>query len=148
MSGMKSDHANTAAHRAVCSICETKYKDWERRNITGELPLMKAIRARLSVEPDVWVFRNEVGNMQRLSDGGIIRVGAGIGSPDLLGAVGGIACWWEVKRPQDRGRTSPEQKTWHVMAAKKGLVGAVVTSLEDAMQVVVTARQLRLLLDQ
>lgn len=105
-----------------------------------ELLLMKAIRARLAIEPDIWVMRNEVGKMQRLSDGGIIAVGGGTGSPDLLGSVAGVFIWLEVKRPQDRARTSPEQKAWHTMARAKGMVGDVVTSLDEAMQVVQKAR--------
>jgi hypothetical protein len=107
-----------------------------------EKGLMLRIRIALSTVGGVLVWRNEVGNGRRLSDGQIIPFGLGLGSADLIAVVApyGRLLGVEVKRP-GVGRVSDEQKRWLKVVRSYGGVTGVATSVEEALALVEEARQ-------
>ncbi len=60
-----------------------------------------------------------------------ITYGLGVGSPDLVGALGGRFIGLELK--SDTGRLSDEQVQWHTAARRRGVAVFEVRSVEDAV---------------
>ena len=97
-----------------------------------EAQTLHDIRLRLGREPDLALFRNQVGTV--CVDGRWIKHGIGVGSPDLIGILAPHGRWFclEIKSPT--GRVSAEQSQWHMMARGKGAHVAVVRSVDEALE--------------
>lgn len=58
------------------------------------------------------------------------------GLPDLVACVDGLFLGMEVKHPETREDTSPRQKLVHSMIQRSGGACVVVTSVEEALEIV------------
>jgi hypothetical protein len=125
-----------------------------------EAALERAVLARVGALqraelPSLTIFRNEVGSGHTGNVGPIlarelcphcrataarilstnrITYGLGVGSPDLVGAVGGRAFGLELKSPT--GRPRPEQLAWHEAARHRGVHVAIVRTVEEAEEAI------------
>jgi hypothetical protein len=105
------------------------------RRSPREKAIQSAILVRLSEEIDVLVWRNNVG--VDVTRG--VRYGLAVGSPDIVGVgPGGRFFGLEVKRPG--GRAEPHQSRWADSVRAMGGVVEVVTSAEEALDVVLAMR--------
>lgn len=108
--------------------------------------IQNAIRLALGSDPDVVFWRNSVGAAELYSGGKLATVKYGLapGSADLIGIVRtklgvGRFVGLEVKRPGEKAR--PEQAMWLGIVQRMGGVGEVVTSVDEAVEVVGRAKQ-------
>lgn len=96
--------------------------------------IQDAIRLELGREPDLVLWRNNVGVAeQRTRDGRHRRVAYGVGgkgAADLLGIFRGRFVAVEIKTPT--GRQSPEQLTFARLVESRGATYVVLRSVEDA----------------
>ena len=98
----------------------------------SETDLSRAIRQTLE-RLGVWCWRSQAGTAR----GGRTHL-APAGTPDILGILpGGRALGLEVKRPGEKA--TPEQRAWGERCRVMGGVFAVVTSAQEAVDVVRTA---------
>jgi hypothetical protein len=67
-----------------------------------------------------------------------VRAGLGVGSPDLIGAVGGLFLGLELK--SEHGRVSDDQLRWHAAARARGCLVEVVRSVDEAWAAIAAAR--------
>lgn len=96
---------------------------------TPERDIQTAIRLELGQQPDVVLWRNNVGRA------GPVVFGLEPGAADLIGiGPGGVFLALEVKSAT--GRVRPDQVRWGALVAKYGGVYAVVRSAADAMRVI------------
>lgn len=103
----------------------------------GEGAIQDAIRLALGSEPDLVLWRNNVGTAEH--HGGRVRYGLAPGSADLVGVLGGRFVALEIKTPA--GRLSPEQRAWLGLVRARGGFAAVVRSVEEAREAVARARR-------
>jgi hypothetical protein len=95
-----------------------------------ESQLQDAIRLALGSDPDLVLWRNNVG-MAWMKTGAPVRFGVGNpGGADLLGIFRGRFVAVEIKTPV--GRQSREQKLFQQLVERKGGVYVVLRSVEDA----------------
>jgi len=81
-------------------------------------------------------WRNNTGVFR---DGGrFVRFGLAVGSADLIGIVEGRFCALEVKQPGKRATI--EQAKWLKVVRLYGGFGAVVTSVQEALEAVERCR--------
>jgi hypothetical protein len=112
--------------------------------MTTEAQIQDAIRLALGQDPDLVLWRNNVGVAEhwdtRSSTPSRLRYGLGKGSSDLIGMVrpSGRLVALEVKRP---GQTpTPEQVRFLKLVRSFGGFGAVVTSVQEAQTAVQQAK--------
>lgn len=101
----------------------------------SEAKLQNEIRLALGRNPNVVLFRNNVGVAKH--EDSFVRYGVGgPGGSDLIGilAPSGRFIALEVKVPG--GRVSEEQKRFGELIRSKGGIFAVVYSVDDALKVV------------
>lgn len=105
----------------------------------SEQQIQNDIREALGREPDVCLWRNNVGAPETL-DGRRHHYGLPRGSADLVGILGpqGRLFCLEVKAP--RGRLQPHQAAWLDVVRRFGGFAAVVRSVDDALAAVARAR--------
>ena len=111
----------------------------------SEQAIRSDIRLTLGLDPDVVLWRNNVGLLDRPS-GGRVRYGLAVGSSDLIGIITtlfdgcrvGRFLALEVKRPGERA-TKDQLLFLHLVQARGG-VGAVVGSPTQAVAVVEQAK--------
>lgn len=96
----------------------------------SERAIMVAVRAALAGLDQTRVWRNNVG--VDLARG--VRYGLAVGSGDLIGLSRGRFISLEVKRPG--GRPSYDQKAWQRVVRRLGGVAEIVTSTDEALDVV------------
>lgn len=95
-----------------------------------ESQLQDAIRLELGRDPDLVLWRNNIG-MAHMKNGSPVRFGVGSpGGADLLGIFRGRFVAIEVKTPI--GRQSPEQRLFQQLVERKGGVYVVLRSIDDA----------------
>ncbi len=124
-----------------------------------EAKLERAVLLELGRDPTLLLLRNEVGRgfygallpaleaafpslareMREISYRHAVAYGLGVGSPDLVGAVGGRMFGLELK--SERGRAESSQPIWHAAAESKGVVCGEVRSVADARAVIERARR-------
>lgn len=117
-----------------------------------EAELERRILTTIGHLPGVLAMKNEVGqgftgNLAKrlcrecrdLAFRHRITYGLGVGSPDLLVVVDGIALGGELK--SDRGTMSADQERWHSAAAARGMRVGEWRSVEDAVRAVEGARR-------
>lgn len=91
--------------------------------------IQDAIRLELGNEPDVLIFRNNIG----VADMRGYKVRFGVGGPggaDLIGIFRGRFIAIEVKSPT--GRQSPEQRMFEQLVLARGGIYVVLRSVEEA----------------
>lgn len=116
----------------------------EARGSQSERDILTAIRIALGDDPDVVLWRNNVGQATA-STGHTVRYGLAVGSGDLIGMV--RAGPWQPARflslevKTATGRVRPEQQRWRDLVIARGGVAAVVRSVEDARSVVAQAKR-------
>jgi VRR-NUC domain len=113
-----------------------------------ETQLLAAIRKACGREPGLVLWRNNVGTARYSSARGATQVRYGLiaGAADLIGIVttsSGLGRFiaLEVKAP--RGRLRPAQRQFLELVTGLGGFAAVVRSVDDAVDSVRLARQLR-----
>lgn len=113
-----------------------------RPKAESERALMIRIRVALTSAGGVLIWRNEVAKARRLSDGGVMPFGLGVGSADLVGVVApyGRFLAVEIKRPRI-GKVSEEQGRWIAAVRRHGGVAGVATSVEEALRLLEEARR-------
>lgn len=110
--------------------------------MSSESLIMREIRLELGKIPEVVLWRNNVGSAEYVSpQGDVQRVSYGLcpGSSDLIGIIRGSGRFLalEVKRPGEY--PTKQQRMFLALVTMAGGVGAVVTSVDDALRVVKAA---------
>jgi len=90
--------------------------------------VQNSIRLALGLEPDVVLWRNNVG--VAMFGRNKVRYGLANGSSDLIGIVAGRFVAFEVKTPT--GRLSKDQQQFLSLVRRKGGFACVVRSVDDA----------------
>ena len=112
--------------------------------MTTESDIQHAIRLALGREPDLVLWRNNVGVAHPAGRPGIpgrpVRYGLCTGSSDLIGilAPSGRFVALEIKTPQ--GRATTEQLMFLELVRKRGGFATIVRSPEDARAALERAR--------
>lgn len=112
----------------------------------AETTLQQRIRLALGTQPDLRIFRNQVGSLPDPRTGRLVQFGLAKGSADLIGwrtvvvtpeMVGqrlAVFTSLEIKTPT--GRLAPAQRSWlHAVRSAGGLAG-VARSVSDAHHIV------------
>jgi hypothetical protein len=95
-----------------------------------ESAIQDAVRLTLGSDPDLVLWRNNIG-LAWMRNGAPVRFGVGgPGGSDLVGVFRGRAVFIELKTPI--GRQSKEQKQFQQLVERKGAVYVVIRSVEDA----------------
>lgn len=95
-----------------------------------ESQLQDAIRLALGNDPDLALWRNNVGNVEARTG---YRIAFGVGGPgaaDLIGLYRGRFVAIEVKTPT--GRQNPDQRRFENLVHSKGGIYVVLRSVDDA----------------
>lgn len=104
-----------------------------------ESQLQDAIRLELGRDPDLVLWRNNVG-MAWMRNGSPVRFGVGgPGASDLVGVYRGRAVFVEIKTPI--GRQTPEQKMFQQLVERKSGIYVVLRSVDDARAWLLSLRQ-------
>jgi hypothetical protein len=108
-----------------------------------EQELQNQIRLAISKKPTVRMFRNNVGALTT-KDGRLVTFGLCAGSSDLIGfqsvtitpeMVGQkVAIFTAIEVKTDKGKVSPAQTKFVEMVRKHGGIGAIVRSVDDAVE--------------
>ena len=117
----------------------------ELRLSASEHAIQSDIRLTLGLDPDVVLWRNNVGLLER-PNGGRVRYGLAVGSSDLIGMVTAVFdghrigrfLALEVKRPGERA--TKDQLLFLRVVQARGGVAAVVSSPTQAVAVVEQAK--------
>ena len=117
----------------------------ELRLSASEHAIQSDIRLTLGLDPDVVLWRNNVGLLER-PNGGRVRYGLAVGSSDLIGMVTAVFdghrvgrfLALEVKRPGERA--TKDQLLFLRLVQARGGVAAVVSSPTQAVAVVEQAK--------
>ena len=107
-----------------------------------ERKIQADIEAAIGAEPDLLLLRNSVGEAQYVKDDGkvwYVPYGLGIGSPDLVGILGGRWFCLEVKVPGDE--PDDHQLRCHAVWRRFGAFVEVVTSVDEAKAALARARK-------
>lgn len=107
-----------------------------------EADIQQAIRLALGLEPDLVLWRNNVGGTIHEASSRVVQYGVGgKGGSDLLGILGPNGRWFalEVKKPG--GRVKQEQLDFLAIVRSMGGFGAVVYSVDDARAALARARR-------
>ena len=105
--------------------------------MTSEGALQDAIRLALAHEPDLVLWRNNVGIAEHR--GARVRYGLAVGSADLVGILDGRFIALEIKTAT--GRASQEQRQWLTLVRRYGGFAAIVRSVEEAREAISRARR-------
>lgn len=110
----------------------------------SETTLQNEIRLALGRRANVRMFRNNVG-LFKTQDGRNVQTGLCVGSSDLIGfqsvtitpeMVGQkIAIFTAIEIKTEKGKVSPQQDKFIEMVARFGGIGAIVRSIDEAMEV-------------
>jgi hypothetical protein len=103
----------------------------------SEGQIQDAIRLALAHEPDLVLWRNNVGVAEHR--GARVRYGLAVGSADLVGCLAGRFVALEVKTAT--GRASQEQRQWLTLVRRYGGFSAIVRSVEEAREAIARARR-------
>jgi hypothetical protein len=111
-----------------------------------ETDLQQRIRLALGTQPELRIFRNQVGSLPDPRSGRLVQFGLARGSADLIGwrtlvitpeMVGqrvAVFTSLEIKTPT--GRLAPAQRHWlHAVEGAGGIAG-VARSVGDALRIV------------
>ena len=97
-----------------------------------ESQIQDAVRLALGRDPDVVLFRNNIGALQNPRTGRYTRFGVGgPGGADLIGMFRGRFLAIEVKTPT--GRQTDEQRRFQDLIIARGGIYLLVRSADDAV---------------
>lgn len=114
--------------------------------MNAETDLQQRIRLALGTQPDLRIFRNQVGSLPDPRTGRLVQFGLAKGSADLIGwrtvtitpeMVGqrlAVFTSLEIKTPT--GRLAPTQRAWMGAVLKAGGIGGVARTVSDAHHIV------------
>jgi len=102
----------------------------------SEGQLQDSIRLALAHEPDLVLWRNNVGVAEQR--GARVRYGLATGSADLIGCLAGRFVALEIKTAT--GRARPEQTQWLELVRRYGGFAAIVRSVDEARAAIARAR--------
>jgi hypothetical protein len=112
----------------------------------AETTLQQQIRLALGTDPELRIFRNQVGSLPDPRTGRLVTFGLAKGSADLIGwrtlvitpeMVGqrvAVFTSLEIKTPT--GRIRPEQQAWLACVQGAGGIAGVARSVGDALRIV------------
>lgn len=111
-----------------------------------ETDLQQRIRLALGIQPDLRIFRNQVGSLPDPRTGRLVQFGLARGSADLIGwrtititpeMVGQrIAVFTSLEIKTPTGRLAPAQRNWLGAVHQAGGIAGVARSVSDALQIV------------
>lgn len=112
----------------------------------AETDLQQRIRLALGTQPNLRIFRNQVGSLPDPRTGRLVQFGLARGSADLIGwrtvtvtpdMVGQrIAVFTSIEVKTPTGRLAPAQQHWLQAVRTAGGVAGVVRSVADAISVI------------
>ena len=103
-----------------------------------EAKLQNRILGRFGAMPGILVFVNTVKTLPNPFGPGHLSFGLGEGTPDLVGAVDGRFCGWELKVPGKQPK--PHQDAVHRAWRAQGVFVAVVHSEDEFEESIARAR--------
>lgn len=108
----------------------------------NESQLTSAIRRALGREPDLTLWRNNVGVAVHRAPSGThtTRYGLIPGASDLLGILAPGGRWVALEIKTERGRVTPEQRMFLGLVRSRGGFAAVVRSVDEARAALDRAR--------
>lgn len=106
---------------------------------TNEAQRQRDIREALGREPDLVLWRNNVG-VANHTNGIATRYGLCVGSSDLIGILAPHGRFIALEVKTNRGCTTPEQDLFLALVRRKGGFACVVRSVSDAVQALQRAR--------
>lgn len=112
----------------------------------AETDLQQRIRLALGTQPDLRIFRNQVGSLPDPRTGRLVQFGLARGSADLIGwrtivvtpeMVGQrLAVFTSIEVKTPTGRLTPVQRAWLGAVHQAGGIAGVARSVGDALQIV------------
>lgn len=112
----------------------------------AETDLQQRIRLALGTQPDLRIFRNQVGSLPDPRTGRMVQFGLARGSADLIGwrtlvitpeMVGQrIAVFTSLEIKTPTGRLAPAQRHWLHAVHQAGGIAGVARSVADALRIV------------
>ena len=112
----------------------------------AETTLQQRIRLALGTQPDLRIFRNQVGSLPDPRTGRLVQFGLARGSADLIGwrtvtvtpdMVGQrIAVFTSLEIKTLTGRLAPAQRAWMGAVQSAGGIAGVARSVSDAIRIV------------
>lgn len=109
-----------------------------------ETDLQQRIRLALGTQPDLRIFRNQVGSLPDPRTGRLVQFGLARGSADLIGwrtvvvtpeMVGQrIAVFTSIEVKTPTGRLTPAQHNWQAAVRSAGGIAGVARSVADAVK--------------
>lgn len=105
----------------------------------SETTLLSAVMSALAVEPGVLAMRNNSGAF--FARGRMIRYGLGVGSADIICAVGPYGRLVALECKTDDGKQSDEQIAWQRVVEALGGVYALVRSVDEARATITAVRR-------
>lgn len=106
-----------------------------------ETLLMMEIRAALNSQPDVRMFRNNVGSLPGPDGKGRVVFGLAKGSADLIGILNPLGRFVAFEIKTAKGRISKEQVAWANAVRSYGGFACFVRSSQEALDALDRARQ-------
>ena len=115
----------------------------------AETTLQQQIRLAVGTNPNVRIFRNQVGSLPDPRTGRLVTFGLARGSADLIGwrtitvtqAMVGtrLAIFTSIEVKTPTGRVRPEQQAWLEVVHQAGGIAIIARSVPDALQMVETS---------
>lgn len=112
----------------------------------AETDLQQRIRLALGTQPDLRIFRNQVGSLPDPRTGRLVTFGLARGSADLIGwrtvtitpdMVGQrLAVFTSVEVKTPHGRIAPGQQHWLRAVQGAGGIAGIARSVPDALRIV------------
>jgi hypothetical protein len=112
----------------------------------AETDLQQRIRLALGTQPDLRIFRNQVGSLPDPRTGRLVQFGLARGSADLIGwrtivvtpkMVGQrIAVFTSLEIKTPTGRLTPVQRNWLSAVQQAGGIAGVARTVSDAHHIV------------
>ena len=115
----------------------------------AETTLQQQIRLAVGINPEVRIFRNQVGSLPDPRSGRLVTFGLARGSADLIGwrtitvtqAMVGtrLAIFTSIEVKTPTGRVSSFQQSWLEAVLAAGGIAIIARSVPDALQMVETS---------
>ena len=112
----------------------------------AETILQQQIRLAVGINPDIRIFRNQVGSLPDPRTGRLVTFGLAKGSADLIGwrtitvtpAMVGtrLAVFTSIEVKVPKGRVRPEQQAWLAVVQGAGGIAGIARSVDDAKLII------------
>jgi len=114
----------------------------------AETDLQQRIRLALGTQPDLRIFRNQVGSLPDPRTGRLVQFGLARGSADLIGwrtititpeMVGTrLAVFTSIEVKTPTGRLTPAQHAWMGAVRSAGGIAGIARSVADSLHIIKT----------